>query len=875
MTDPFSTGSSGLYDLIGAPTPFVSWTIANPDASTNTYNRLTVTETRGTDTRIYSYSYDNNGTWTIDYPGSLREDVVSTVIVTNSDGTYTRTNTTTIRVPGGSDQFKLQRVYYQPYPLPGEPIYGASELLIQETLNPDSAPQTTSYTYDTANPGSGTFQPLRTVVHPDGSWEYYEYLFDYPGDPAGFNTANVPLGNNRLIRIHHGVGDSPVPSDPPPESTSRQIWYDYNPLTSSGDNGLLQPYSPRKISEYVQDQLVALTYVIVLTGEVHTIRCQRTDANWSDADNLVAITKYFTNGPNLGRVSSVQNPDGTMSFYTYIQATDGSQTNTVSTGAPNTGGTAIIDGTTDLTILGPVGQLISHTVIDILSGIVLTQDAYSNYDTLNRPQQVTHLDGTTEFTHYDCCGIDYAIDRDGVTNYLGYDAIKRPITNTRLGITTTSVLDAPGRTVATVRTGTDNSQIPLSQSAYDLAGRLTAQTNALGGITTFAESHDPTTGGLIRTTTNPDGSTRIEDYYLDGTLKSVTGTAVHPTTYSSGADEVAGDDTNGIFTLEAKVAPDGSTNEWVKTIMNVVGQPATTLYSDGSFSQSFYNGQGQLSEEIDPDGVHTLYQYNAKGELAYTALDTNQDNTISWAGNDRITATVSDVTTDNGANVRRSRTWVWATLGANSSNLVSVAETSVDGLRSWQTVYRDASTPVTSFSQTVFAGGGYRYATNIAPDSSYTVSVYLNGQLVSVTRKDSANNQIASTSYGYDAHGRQNTVTDARNGTSTTTFNNADLVASVTTPVPGSLGSAPETTLTYYNNMLQATSVVNPDGTTTTTEYWLTGEVKRNYGARTYPVGYGYDYAGRLSTMTNWSSFSGGTGARVTAWNYDQYRGWL
>ncbi|HEV2211239.1 MAG TPA: hypothetical protein VG167_20950, partial [Verrucomicrobiae bacterium] len=43
----------------------------------------------------------------------------------------------------------------------------------------------------------------------------------------------------------------------------------------------------------------------------------------------------------------------------------------------------------------------------------------------------------------------------------------------------------------------------------------------------------------------------------------------------------------------------------------------------------------------------------------------------------------------------------------------------------------------------------------------------------------------------------------------------------------------------------------------------------------TYAVGYGYDYAGRLSTMTNWSSFSGGTGARVTAWNYDQYRGWL
>ena len=40
-------------------------------------------------------------------------------------------------------------------------------------------------------------------------------------------------------------------------------------------------------------------------------------------------------------------------------------------------------------------------------------------------------------------------------------------------------------------------------------------------------------------------------------------------------------------------------------------------------------------------------------------------------------------------------------------------------------------------------------------------------------------------------------------------------------------------------------------------------------------MGYGYDYAGPMQTMTNWTSFSGGTGARVTTWNYDAYRGRL
>jgi YD repeat-containing protein len=74
--------------------------------------------------------------------------------------------------------------------------------------------------------------------------------------------------------------------------------------------------------------------------------------------------------------------------------------------------------------------------------------------------------------------------------------------------------------------------------------------------------------------------------------------------------------------------------------------------------------------------------------------------------------------------------------------------------------------------------------------------------------------------------------------------------------------------------MLQATNILFPDGTSVTTEYHPTGELKRNYGSRTYPVGYGYDYAGRMTTMTNWSAFPS-TGARVTTWNYDSQRGWL
>ena len=97
--------------------------------------------------------------------------------------------------------------------------------------------------------------------------------------------------------------------------------------------------------------------------------------------------------------------------------------------------------------------------------------------------------------------------------------------------------------------------------------------------------------------------------------------------------------------------------------------------------------------------------------------------------------------------------------------------------------------------------------------------------------------------YGYDPHGRRSTETDARNGNTSYGYNNADLVASVTTPNPGTGGGA-QTTLTFYNAMSQATNVVLPDGASVMSAYLPTGELQTNYGARVYPAAYTYHYAG-------------------------------
>jgi YD repeat-containing protein len=120
---------------------------------------------------------------------------------------------------------------------------------------------------------------------------------------------------------------------------------------------------------------------------------------------------------------------------------------------------------------------------------------------------------------------------------------------------------------------------------------------------------------------------------------------------------------------------------------------------------------------------------------------------------------------------------------------------------------------------------------------------------------------------GYDGFWRQNTATDARNGTSTSYFNNLNLVTETVTPSPGGLQPA-EVTVNYYDQTGRLLGSQLPDGTYTTNSYYATGWLAASSGSRTYAVGYSYDGQGRMKTMTNW----GQAGAEVTTWSYDQYR---
>lgn len=138
----------------------------------------------------------------------------------------------------------------------------------------------------------------------------------------------------------------------------------------------------------------------------------------------------------------------------------------------------------------------------------------------------------------------------------------------------------------------------------------------------------------------------------------------------------------------------------------------------------------------------------------------------------------------------------------------------------WTTLFFPSE--VTTTNEIMFhRPSGARTNITYLPDGSRTEQVYSYGRLQSVTRKDSGGAQVTRTSYAYDSHGRVYAVTDARNGTTFTSYNAADQPVFVTTPDPGD-GQGPQTSQTFYDTSGRTIGQWLPDGATTTNEYHLT-----------------------------------------------------
>jgi RHS repeat-associated protein len=838
--------ATGVYAVSGAP--FVTYRVENPDGAQVPATRLRITEMRGAVSKVSEFVHDPAAaTWTFSQGNGLRRESL-----TSADYGFT-VRTTTIMDGDGRVVSKVDR-YYQ------------GELLTEEVFDPDGEALTTWYEYyggdDPTDPNYGQLM-LREGWK--GDWEYYTYCAD------------------GVRQIFRPFGDGMTWVDI--ESWTRVTENDYGTIPDGDGDGVAErcvTTTERVVERGPPGRETARRYRIDWTAPVTIggVNCKRRSdivcvapgAVWNAAANLVTETSTYASGPFAGRTRCVVNSDGTAMLTGYTLDANGRIGTVSDSGRLNAARDAIVEGTRTVTFTSAAGRVTAESVSDIASGLTISSWAATQFDSLNRPTRLDYTDGTFVTRDYACCGLAAERDRTGVVTTYGYDALGRQTAVTRAGITTRTAFDAAGRVTANTRVGSDNTEKVQSTNTYDLAGRLIAERDALNRLTTTTDGYDPDWGFPMRTVNAPDGGTRVETYTPSGELLSVNGTAAAARAYEHGIDAT------GLFTREIKVGSDANgepvSTEWIQSYTDFAGRPLKTVYADGAEARSFYNAAGQLVREVDPDGVITLYGYDARGRRNVTAIDINRNGVIDYAGPDRITRALSEVALRDGIVVQRTTTQVWATDNQDAPTTVAVSEQSTDGLRSWQTV-----NGLTTATVVVPDGVGGRTVTTTAPDGTQTVQTYAGDRLLSTIVKTGAGTQLSATTYAYDSHGRLRSSTDGRNGTTTYTYFDDDRLRTVTTPDPDPARSGngydPQVTSYTYDVAGRVSAVTQPDGGIVNTIYYPTGAVKRTWGARTYPVEYTYDTQGRLKTLATWQNFAGDSGRAVTTWNYDPVRGWL
>lgn len=276
---------------------------------------------------------------------------------------------------------------------------------------------------------------------------------------------------------------------------------------------------------------------------------------------------------------------------------------------------------------GSTFERFSHTFHDYDSWgrLVLSYDKTST-GSYNRTLYSAGYSGTEK---------DYEIDAQGIRIEYDYDSYGRISTSTKKGISgqadivTTFKYDGAGR-VRETAVGSGSNKL-TSTASYDEAGRLVSRTDpGIANPTTISYYEKGTSGpGNSKVVkTHPNGGTEITEYFADGRMEKVYGTAVTDIDYTY------------TFLSDGKLETrsDFSTTQWVKNIEDWLGRHDRTqepTHDGGSrYTYSFYNSKGQLykQEFKNNNGVHLLprklYTYDSYGRLHREGSDSDMDGVL-------------------------------------------------------------------------------------------------------------------------------------------------------------------------------------------------------------------------------------------------------
>src|SRR6266568_2240991 len=346
--------------------------------------------------------------------------------------------------------------------------------------------------------------------------------------------------------------------------------------------------------------------------------------------------------------------------------------------------------------------------------------------------------------------------------------------------------------------------------------------------------------------TGPSGFTATFTKNGDGTYNDAPGidaTLVHTSLHdtltfhatgevyvfsSTGGGLESDKDRNGNQVTRSSGSSLTDTQGRVTTGLSSTGLPASITDATGAKTIFDYDITNMKTTVTDANGHATVYTWDSQGRVIKIVDALNHSQTISFSNDNKPSQTIDALNTQT--------TYTYDT----NTNLTQVKNMGTGETNSW--AYSDSNHPFSPTSQTDAQGGQLRYTYSNGTLLSVGVP-YLESTKILYAYRYNSNGTLSTltdaygnvTSYGYDTHGNQTSITHPSPlGGESFTY---DSVSRVSTSTDG-LGQQTSST---YDNLDRVTQLSYPGGIT---------------------VSYGYDANGNLSSMTDPSG--------TTSYSYDK-----
>lgn len=847
----------GLFIPAPIAVPETLWQIegTNPEEE---FKDLSITELRqGKETRfLYSYDKDENE-WSLASGDGLKLESSKEYI----DEAGNRIVRNTITGSDGEIVNVTEETYHE---------FEWDEELIKYTVDPDNVnlETITSY-YEESGAGYGR---LKSKVHQDGSWE--KFVYD---------------SNDRIIKTIRPWLNSEIDD---PENQHQVIVNDYSTL--KGDTDLERDdHKARTTTELIGGVATSKSFNVFTTdkngGRVEiSEQCNSQQCAFGDTSNLRTITAYYPEEKDLyqsEKLKSVLQADGRVTTYTYetgmFTPSYDPEKAKFTPGEGKAIRKSVIHGTKE----HPNGIAFKTTretsITDWLGNIVMSETyvitvkqnsserinwVYNSYSAMGRLIETYHSNQTRTENSWSCCGKASTTNVDGITTSYSYDDLKRVTqqVNEATGIITQHTYDAMGRRLGS--TIKNKELASTTSSTYDLAGRVREAIDPTGLVTTYY--YDKTVSAVIR----PGDKDETTERYLDGKIKSVTGSSVIDRFYEYGIND------DGTSWTKVNIARADSPR-YEKTTRDLLGR-VTKVEKPGfqglEISESFYNSKGQLVKTSTTGLVDSLYIYDELGNQTYSGIDVDNNGKLVLASIDRIQGQESLFAKEDGSWWRQQTQKTFAMANDDSATTLATNRTRLSDWKD-QTVSENIQIDLLG-NKTISLEKLDRYNIERArvtkyPDSEIeAVQIYKNNQLVSSQSKTG----VVQT-FSYDLLGRRIAVTDQRTGTAFTKYNDKHQVESIT-------DAAGNTTRFNYDDTTgQKTAQTSPANKVTRFKYNPFNQLTHTWGDVPYPVSYDFNEYGEMVSMftyrggVEWSGefWPAAIQGDKTSWIYDEATGLL